>query len=112
MKRYTSIIGFALLHFLISLWAAYAVFRSFFFHSTPGEEYVTPSYLTIAKFFNEVFLFPLVSLDLIPHSLFPGDWYLIVIFINSLLWSLTAYVIFMFIYRRKNTYNQALKRTE
>jgi hypothetical protein len=49
---------------------------------------------------SKVLYFPLISMALYPRALFPGNFILVPIFINSLLWSICLYSIWVVAKRR------------
>ena len=48
---------------------------------------------------SKVFYFPVFTFALYPRQFFPGNFVIIPLFINSLLWALTIYIIFVLIKR-------------
>ena len=46
---------------------------------------------------SKVFYFPVITMAFYPRQFFPGDLVIVPLFINSLLWALTIYILAVFI---------------
>ena len=96
MKKYFIILGIAVIHFVVTKMVA--VITLSVFTANVNETQVSP----IGQFMmliSRVLYFPVMTMACYPRRYFPGDLVVIPLFINSLIWALLIYLLFIFVKR-------------
>ena len=96
MKKYFIILGIAVIHFVVTKMVA--VITLSVFTANVNETQVSP----IGQFMmliSRVLYFPVMTMAWYPRRYFPGDLVVIPLFINSLIWALLIYLLFIFVKR-------------
>ena len=96
MKKYITVLGIAVAHFVVTK----VVTRITFSVVTANAEEIRMSFTGhLLMIISKVLYFPVMSLAWYPRRFFPGNFILIPLFINSLVWAVVLYLIFLAIKR-------------
>jgi hypothetical protein len=96
MKKYLIILGIAVIHFVVTKMVSLITLSVF--TANVNETQISP----IGHFLmliSRVLYFPVMTMAWYPRRFFPGDLVVIPLFINSLIWALLIYLLFMFVKR-------------
>jgi hypothetical protein len=96
MKKYIIILGIAVGHFVVTKMVTFITLSVF--SANAGEARMS-SMGHFLMLISRVLYFPVMTMAWYPRRFFPGDFILIPMVINSLIWGVLIYVFFVFIKR-------------
>ena len=96
MKKYFIILGIAAIHFVVTKMVA-LITLSVFTANVNETQISLMGHLLM--WISRVLYFPVMTMAWYPRRFFPGDFIVIPMFINSLIWALSIYVLFVFLNR-------------
>ncbi|UCD31524.1 MAG: hypothetical protein JSW04_01565 [Desulfobacterales bacterium] len=92
MKKYVVIIAIAAVHSVVTKVIANITLAMVSAHAHSDQMSVMGRLFMAA---SKVLYFPVITLAWYPRQFFPGNWVLIPLFVNSLLWAVMIYLFFI-----------------
>ena len=96
MKKYIIILGIAVGHFVVTKMVTFITFSVF--SANAGEARMS-SMGHFLMLISRVLYFPVMTMAWYPRRFFPGDFIVIPMFVNSLIWAIVIFLFFVFIKR-------------
>jgi hypothetical protein len=87
------ILGIAAVHFLVC--RLLVTMTMYFNLATAGSDSELPLLTQLVVGITRVLYFPVISLSLYSRQMFPGNWIFVPIFINSLIWGVCGYLVYL-----------------
>lgn len=96
MKKYFIVLCIATAHFVVTKTVTLLTFSVFTANATETGVSFTGHLLMMV---SRVLYFPVMTMAWYPRRFFPGNFILIPLFINSLIWAIVIYMIFVLLKR-------------